>query len=105
MANVNLDIERARSVFGNLRSINSEYTGPASYVTGGDSLRPEDIALGDIENVWLGPALDAAGANPRLLVWNPATDKVRWFVPNTGAEVANATDLSGFKARFFAIGK
>lgn len=79
--------------------------GPASYTNpGGDPVTPASLGLGRVEVVLFEAALDASNANPRTLVYNTATGVVRWFVTDTGVEVANATNLSGFSARFEAIG-
>lgn len=80
-----------------------QYTGPASYVTGGDPFPPEAIGLGQINALLVGLAW--SGSAVRLLVYDPTAKKVVWYVPNTGAEVANAQDLSAFTVRFEAIGK
>lgn len=79
------------------------YTGPASYVTGGDSLVPGDLKLGVIDAIFFTVA--RSGTTIRLLVYDKTNEKVLWFVPNTGAEVAAATDLSGFTADMLALGK
>lgn len=89
---------------GRLRRI-GRYVGPNPYVTGGDPLLPADVAMGRIELLDIAAALDATGANMRILVWNSVTQKVQWFVSTTGVEVANGVDLSGFAARFEAIGQ
>jgi hypothetical protein len=89
---------------GRLRRIGG-YIGPSSYVTGGDAFLPADVAMGRIEHLDISNALDAAGANMRILVWNSVTQKVMWFVSTTGVEVANGVDVSGFAARFEAIGQ
>lgn len=82
-----------------------KYTGPVSYATGGDSFAASDIGMGRIEHLVLGIAINAALSVVRLLIWDPGTQKILWYVPNTGAEVAAATDVSGFVARFEAIGQ
>lgn len=79
------------------------YTGPASYVTGGDSLTPAELNLGTVEFLDFENAVSATPA-ARLLVYDHTNQKVIWIVPNTGAEVANGVDLSGFSARFEAAG-
>lgn len=80
------------------------YVGPASYANpGGDPVTANQIGLGRIEAILFGIAWDGADA-VRLLVYDPATSSIKWFVPNTDAEVANGVDLSGFSTRFEAIG-
>jgi len=80
-----------------------QYTGPSSYVTGGDALVPADVHLGDIELILFELAINAGGTiyGP---VYDTTNQKVLWYVLDTGAEVANGTDLSGFSARLLAIG-
>lgn len=88
---------------GRLRRI-GQYTGPSSYSTGGDAFAPADVAMGRLEHLDVSAAIDATGANVRILVWNPVTNKIHWYT-TASAEVANGTDLSGFNARFEAIGQ
>jgi hypothetical protein len=96
---------RMKSVMGIRFERILDYTGPASYATGGDSFAAGDVSLGIIESVDPGIALDANGANPRLLTWNPTTQKMQWFVPSSAAEVAAAVDLSGYTVRVQVFGK
>jgi hypothetical protein len=82
-------------------------------VAGGDPVTPGSAFLGTIECFGAGSsfiAVDAAGANPRLGIYTPDANPelggvVRWFVPNTGAEVAGGTDLSGHSVDLEIIGK
>src|SRR5262245_55875644 len=82
----------------------ARWTGPSSYATGGETVTPATFGLGTIVVASLSPALDAAGANTRVVVWNPATQKLMWFSA-PGTEVANATDLSGYTCQFEIIGQ
>ena len=80
-----------------------KYTGPTSYATGGDSLVPEELALSKISaicNKTIGN-----GTSVRIGWYDFTAKKILWFVPNTGAEVANGTDLSGYTARMEVIGR
>jgi hypothetical protein len=79
------------------------YVGPASYATGGDSLTPGALGLGKLEHLSFELAINSAGT-VRGLVYDHANETVFWVVLDTGAEVANGTDLSGYSARFEAIG-
>jgi len=90
------------------------YNGPASYpAAGGDPFTPGAAFLGIIECFGGGSSFiadDANGANPRLGIYTPNANPelggtIRWFVPNTGAEVAGATNLSGYAVDFEIIGK
>lgn len=94
-----------RNVTGNRRVVTGTYTGPTSYATGGDAIDADDLGLARIQALTLGVAADASNANPRLLRLNAAGTKIIWYVPSTGAEVANATNLSAFTASLQAEGK
>ena len=80
------------------------YTGPASYATGGDGFTPGDVNLGVIEMVQFELAINAGGTIYGL-IHDGTNEKVIWYVLDTGSEVANGTDLSGFQCRFEAIGR
>ena len=103
--NFTLNSDDGRNVIGNRRTVSGTYTGPASYATGGDAIAAVDVGLSDIRSLRLGIAADASNANPRLIRLNAAGTKIMWFVPNTGSEVANATDLSGFTAQISVEGR
>ena|SRR3990172_3367246 len=80
-----------------------QYTGPASYATGGETINAYDAGLGAIDEVlFAGAAYD--GTDFRLVTWQASTGKVVWFVPNTNAQVANGTDLSAFIVQVEVIG-
>lgn len=103
--NFSLAGDDGRNVSGNRRVNNGTYTGPTSYVTGGDTITASDVGLSDIRFLELNVALDASNANPRLLVLNGAGTKIMWFVPNTGSEVANGTNLSGYTSQIRIEGR
>ena len=105
MADFALSDNDGRNVVGNRRTVVGTYTGPASYATNGDAVSADDLGLSNIRVLTLGVAGDAANITPRLLRWNAAQTKIMWFVPDTGAEVANATDLSAFTATLYAEGR
>lgn len=80
-------------------------TGPASYATGGMTIAPADVSLGTIESVGgVGGFLAWSGTAVRLVVYDRTNGKFVWYVPNTGAEVAAAQDLSTFSANVELIG-
>jgi hypothetical protein len=80
------------------------YTGPASYVTGGDPVSPQDdLGWGKVYAV-LG-AIITDGSAIRVGVFDPAASTLVWFIPNTGAEVAGAVDLSTFTGRLEFVGQ
>lgn len=104
MATINPRIPgRFKDVAGLRQRRIATYTGPASYVTNGDSLVASELALKRIEILHFELAVNSSGT-VRQLHYDHANELVRWVVPNTGAEVANGTDLSGFSARFEAVG-
>ncbi len=78
------------------------YTGPASYLTGGDSFTAADVGMGRIEMLNLEVASN--GAVVLLARYDYTAFKVKWF-DLAGVEIANATALSTYTARFEAIGK
>lgn len=78
------------------------YTGPSSYVTGGDALTPEELALGYIGAV-LGLTI-SDGTNIYWGYYNKTTKKILWYSA-TGTEIPNGTNLSTFTGNFEAIGK
>lgn len=105
MATIDLTVARPSDVAGIRRRVVGRYTGPASYTTGGDPFVASELkALGTIEFLDFENAINATPAN-RLLTYDHANGTVVWIVPNTGAEVAATTDLSGYSARFEAIGQ
>jgi hypothetical protein len=80
------------------------YTGPVSYVNpGGDPITAAEVRLGAIDYMPTMIAFDGASVI-RLLVWDYTLNAFKWFIPNTGAEVANAVNLSTFFVRIEAWG-
>lgn len=90
-------------VSGMHRTFTAIYTGPASYVTGGDPFVAADVKLGTLQHVDFGIATN--GSATRLLTYDRTNGKVMWWVPSTGAEVANAQDMSAYTCTFEAVGK
>jgi hypothetical protein len=78
------------------------WTGPTSYATGGESAPPSIFGLGQIIHGIQGIASN--GTDTRLVWWNPTTNSLQWFVPNTNAEVANGTNLSAYSIQFEVVG-
>lgn len=87
------------------RRMSGIYTGPASYVTGGDPLLPGDVKLGQIDILDFVTAADNPFTTAYNLVYDYVNQKVIWLVQTTGLQVANATNLSTLSARFEAIGR
>lgn len=101
-ATIDTYVARGPSTAGLYRVLPFKYTGPASYVTGGEAVGEAD--LGVTPEVM--PTLLAhSGSAVRLLVYDYTNKKYLWYVPNTGAEVANGTDLSTFVARGVVVGQ
>jgi hypothetical protein len=78
-----------------------QFTGPASYTTGGDPLTPADIGMGRIELLLCEPFDNGTGIV--LGVYQVAAQTMK-FYDMAGVEIANATNLSAYNARFEAIG-
>lgn len=79
------------------------YTGPVSYVTGGDALTASDVKLGEIEAV-VGGEVASNGSVILLLFYDHTNQKMKWF-DLAGAEVAGATDLSAYSSRLTVEGR
>lgn len=101
VANIDLTQYRAEDVRSTKRVISGIYTGPASYVTGGDPFLPADVKLGQIHFVdW---ELATNGTVVLLVNYDYTNQKVKWF-DLAGNEVANGTALNGYMIRFEAVG-
>src|SRR5260370_14988462 len=106
MPTVDLTVVRPYDDAGIRRRVIGLYTGPASYITGGDLFAPGDVKnLGEIEMIDFMPAIDAGITKSFQLVYSHASGKVVWIDGTTGLQVGAATNLSTFAARFEAIGK
>lgn len=80
-----------------------QYTGPASYATGGESVNASaDLGMAEVFGVY---GVIGDGSAVRIPFFNYTTQKIQWFIPNTGAEVANAVDLSTFSGTLLFHGK
>jgi hypothetical protein len=80
------------------------YTGPASYATGGDPVNaPTELGMAEVYAVEQN--IIGNGSAVRLGFFDYTNQKIQWFVPNTGAEVAAAVDLSGFTGTLTFHGK
>lgn len=79
------------------------YTGPASYVTGGDPVNATtELGMAEVYTVH---GTIGSGSAIRLIYLDYVNQKIQWFIPNTGAEVANGVDLSGFTGTLTFYGK
>lgn len=83
------------------------YTGPSNYPAGGDPFTPGEVALGRIDSFGAANGLVAVASafgSVRIVIYDYTNQVARWFVPNTGAEVAAGTDLSDYTAHFEIVG-
>lgn len=100
-ANLDLTQFRAEDGSNTKRRIQGVYTGPASYVTGGDPLLPAELKLGQLHVLDL---TIIANATVILMTnYDHVNQKLKVY-DMAGVEIANATDLSGYSGRFEAIG-
>lgn len=79
-------------------------TGPTSYATGGDAVDAASLGLGTIFGVY-GVLTSGTGGAIRIPVLDFTNQKIWFFIPNTGAEVANAIDLSSYTGTLLFTGK
>ena len=77
-------------------------TGSTSYTTGGDPIDADDLGMSEFFGVY---GLITNGTAILLLWWDYTNQKLMAFVPNTGVEVANGTNLSGYTGNLFITGK
>lgn len=84
----------------------ARWTGPASYVSGGEPVTAATFGLGKIVALLGGAAVDGAGAI-RLAVYNPTTGKIAWYVDGADGfvEVAGGVNLSTFSSPIEVIGQ
>ena len=102
MATIDKTVARLQDVAGIRRREVAQFTGPVLYAAGGVSLTPSEVNLGTIEFFNIEPLVNAT---PVILIakYNYSTSKLQIF-DMAGAE-SGAVDLSGYTARFEAIGK
>lgn len=99
---------RAEDGSNTKRRILGVYSPPTAaaggYLTGGDPFVAGDVKLGQMDVLIPVSVITAAG-----VLYHPVYDRVNsklmLYVGTTGAEVANATDLSALLIRFEAIGR
>lgn len=102
MATISLTVARGRDIAGVRRRTVGQYTGPASYATGGETIAPGDVGMGVLEFVDFELATD--GTDWYGIMYDHPTGKAIWVVLSSGNQVAGAVDLSAFNARFEAVG-
>lgn len=93
----------ARDRMNDRMIVEAAYTGPASYVTGGDPyVAGSDLPMGEIYNV-LG--VISNGTNIRIAVWDYTNQKLMFWDPAAGTQAANGANLSGFTGTLLVTGK
>ena len=83
------------------------YTGPASYTAGGEAVNaPTDLGMGEVYAV-VGNIGNASGvASTAILVphFDYASQKLQWFVPNTGSEATGSLTAYSGTLTFYGKG-
>lgn len=79
-------------------------SGPASYVSGGESLPAADLGLGRVDLVLGGLARASAGATVRLVAYDYTTNALQWY-DLAGNEIAGGVDLSDYSVRLEIAGQ
>lgn len=79
-------------------------SGPASYVTGGESMTPASIGMSRIDLFNPACARAAAGTSIRLCAYDGVNQKIQWYGENFN-EISNATDLSTYSAVVEVVGR
>lgn len=80
-----------------------KFTGPASYLTGGDAINPgAELGISQI-HAWLGTTV-TNGTVILLTHYDAAAKKLKYF-DLAGAEVANGTNLSTYTGYAEVIGR
>ena len=95
------------SVFGNKKAEVFLYTGPATYVTGGDPIYASTFGWGGFDFINSG-MLDSSGVYYLEPVFSGSGAKsvvnMKWIVAATGAEYAGGIATANLTARLFALG-
>lgn len=79
-----------------------KYTGPASYLTGGDPVLGGEIGI-SVVHAWLGHTV-SNGTVILLTHYDAASKKLKYF-DMAGAEIANGTNLSTYSGYAEVIGR
>jgi hypothetical protein len=107
MANVQQPTTPVMDVHDRLNShlalVGMIYTGPTSYVTGGDAIAGSDVGCGTIDYIDFGGGAYNGSNSVYLPCWIQSTGKIIWYVPNTNAEVAPGTNLSAYTVSILII--
>lgn len=83
------------------------YTGPASYVTGGDAIAASDFALSRLDHLVISGGTESG----YVLAYDPSAGKIKWFIADYSTttdapliEAASDTDLDAEVCDVIAIG-
>jgi hypothetical protein len=90
--------EQDFAIGGHCKSGFRRLKGSGSYATSGDTLRPQDIGIGPqsiIQSLELSSSVSESGTYfVRIQKLTTGVWKIWWYVVATGAQVANAVNLS-----------
>lgn len=98
------------TTIGNKKYAILDHTGPSSYVNpGGETMKGFGLNWGGFDNVNIGNSLSGTYSGKFTPTGTPRgqafqTGVMRFYVNSTGAEVANAVDLSGELFRIECVG-
>lgn len=82
--------------------VEARYAGPAAYVAGGDPVNSAtELGMAEVYGAY--GLVISNGSAIRVGVFVYSTQKLQWFVPNTGAEASG--DLSAFTGTICFHGK
>lgn len=102
------NIEQGLALFpvGNLLHRLIDIDGLASYTTGGQAITAASLGFKRILFVASMTAADASNFTQALIAAKKGASsfKLMWFVATTGAEVANAVNLSTKSAKLYIVG-
>jgi hypothetical protein len=90
-----------------------DHTGPASYATvvpgatptGGDTIYPAEMGLKEFTRIIPGMSDDGTYIIHGVVIPGGASAVLLWATANTGAQVANTTNLASRTAKIMAVGR
>lgn len=95
-----------QGVMGDLRYSIVDYTGPASYTTGGEVLTVAELGMNQVVLFVQAQHADATAADLRLYSYVPATRALMIFTDiDTITQAVNASDQSAVSVRLFVLGR
>ena len=100
-------VEKLVNPAGSLREVYVDLDGPASYAADGQTLNASDVGF---KHILFASAGGSDNGDQFCAVGHASKGtntavKVAWFVSSTGAEVANAVDLSARFVRVRVVGR